>query len=83
MNEIDLIEIIERGLKVNKGTLNVESSKETVGEWDSLGHLGILLELDKVFSGKVASIEEMASADSVAKIFEILQVHSLIDTELV
>ncbi|MEJ2419585.1 MAG: acyl carrier protein [Exilibacterium sp.] len=83
MNDKGIIEIIERGLKVNKGSLTVESSRENVGEWDSLGHLGILIELDQSFSGKVAPIEEMANANSVEKIIQILREHSLVNAEIV
>ncbi len=65
-------------LNMPEGSITLESSSENTDEWDSLGHLSVLQELDKLFEGKIAGIEEMASADSVAKILPLLQKHSLI-----
>ena len=56
----------------------MDSSVENVEEWDSLGHLGVLVALDKAFDGKIGSIKEMATAGSVTKIIEILKTNSFI-----
>jgi acyl carrier protein len=49
-----------------------------IEEWDSLGHLAILVALDKKFNGKVSKIDEMASADTVKKIINLLKLNKLI-----
>ena len=49
-----------------------------IEEWDSFGHLGILVALDKKFDGKVASISEMASATTVKKMIDLLISNKLI-----
>ena len=49
-----------------------------IDEWDSFGHLEILVALDKKFDGKVASINEMASATTVEKIIKLLKIKKLI-----
>lgn len=78
MNEKDVIEIIEIALKLEDSHIDIDSSVNNVEEWDSLGHLGVLVALDKAFDGKVGSIKLMAEANSVAKILEILKANSLI-----
>lgn len=78
MNEEKVLKAIQVALDTPGGSISLESSSENTEEWDSLGHLSVLQELDKLFEGKIAGIEEMASADSVAKILALLQNHSLI-----
>ena len=78
MTEEKLLESIQVALGVPEGSITLESSSENTDLWDSLGQLSILQELDKLFEGKIAAIEEMASADSVTTIKSLLQMHSLI-----
>jgi len=78
MNEEKVPKAIQVSLNMPEGSITLESSSENTDDWDSLGHLSVLQELDKLFEGKIAGIEAMASADSVAKIFALLQKHSLI-----
>lgn len=77
-SEKNIIELIESALEVEKGILTEESALGSVESWDSLGHLSILAELDKHFDGKVAGINEMAEADSIKKILELLKNNSLV-----
>lgn len=77
-NEQKVIEIIQRSLELRDKMLTLEGSMMNVEEWDSLGHLGILSALDKSFDGKIAPIKEMAAADSVKKILQVLKDNSLI-----
>jgi acyl carrier protein len=74
--EEEIIGIIAKSLEV--GEININSSVENTEEWDSLGHLSILVALDKRFDGNLASIKEMAAASSVKSIFKILEDNSLI-----
>ena len=69
---------IETVLEMSSGSITIESSSENVKAWDSLGQLGILIALDKMFEGKVSKISEMALADSVKKILDLLEKNSLI-----
>jgi acyl carrier protein len=78
MNEEKLFKAIQFALDMKEGSITLESSSENTEGWDSMGQLSILQELDKLFEGKIAAIEEMASADSVATIKSLLQKHSLI-----
>ena len=65
-------------LSLPEGSISLKSSSENTDGWDSLGQLSILQELDTLFEGKVLTIAEFASADSVSKIMVLLQKHSLI-----
>ena len=80
MNENEVIKIIATALKLEDSQIDTNSSVDNLEEWDSLGHLGILAALDKAFDGKIASIKEMATADSADKIFQILKENSFIES---
>jgi len=80
MNGNEVIKIIATALKLEDSQIDTNSSVDNLEEWDSLGHLGILVALDKAFDGKIASIKEMATADSVDKIFQILKENSFIES---
>ena len=72
-----VIEIIEKALLLEPGILKEDSGSENTEEWDSLGQLSILVDLDKHFEGKISSISEMAKANSVQKILTILKENSI------
>ena len=78
MTKEKLLKSIQVALDMTEGSITLESSSENTEGWDSLGQLSILQQLDKLFEGKIAAIEEMASADSVGDIMTLLQKHSLI-----
>ena len=74
----EVIAIIETALEMKSGLLNETTRSEEVENWDSLGQLSILVALDKLFDGKIANLTQMAEADSMPKILDILKQHSLI-----
>lgn len=78
MSDNDVLEIIRKALNPKNQKITFDSSSDNVEEWDSLGHLGILVDLDKVFDNKVGQINEMAAAGSVKKILQLLRDNSLI-----
>jgi acyl carrier protein len=71
-----IINIIKSALQVDKVT--IDSSTDNLEEWDSLGHLSILVALDREFEGNLAGISDMATADSVKKIILILDNNNFI-----
>ena len=73
-----VLETMAKALEVPKDQLSAESSMQNQPAWDSLGHLNLLVALDKRFSGRVANISELAKATSVREIAEILQRHGLL-----
>jgi len=78
ITQSEVIAIIETALEMKSGLLNETTRSEEVENWDSLGQLSILVALDKLFDGKIANLTEMAEADSMPKILDILKQHSLI-----
>lgn len=76
--ESEVMSAIETALGLSPGSVTAESSMKNTDDWDSLNHLNILVALDTQFNGKVAEIEEMATANSVKNILSILRQHSLI-----
>jgi acyl carrier protein len=78
ITQSEVIAIIETALEMKSGFLNETTRSEGVENWDSLGQLSILVALDKLFDGKISNLTEMAEADSMPKILDILKQHSLI-----
>jgi len=76
MQEEIVINIIKSALQVDEVT--IDSSTDNLEEWDSLGHLSILVALDREFEGNLAGISDMATADSVKKIILILENNNFI-----
>ena len=71
--EEEVLKIIEEALKLGKGVININSNPNNVSEWDSLGHLNILMALDKKLDGKASGLSELAKAMSVKKIISVLK----------
>ena len=77
INQKTLFQIIENSLELKEGDVNLESSSSNINNWDSLGHLSILVAIDKETSGKAANISELASAQTVQTIFDVLKKNKL------
>lgn len=71
--EEEVLKIIEEALKLEKGAININSNPNNVSEWDSLGHLNILMSLDKRLDGKASGLSELAKAMSIKKIISVLE----------
>ena len=52
-------------MKVPPKKIKITSSDKDIEQWDSLGHLNILLNLDKKLKGKVIKIKSISEAYSV------------------
>ena len=66
MNKNHLKKIIKKNID-SKELINIESTT-----WDSLAHLNILMELEKIFPGKITSIEGIAEVDNYKDLENIL-----------
>ena len=71
--EEEVLKIVEKALELKKGTININSNPNNVSDWDSLGHLNILMSLDKRLDGKASGLSELAKAMSVKKIISVLK----------
>ena len=70
----DVCDLVAEALGVSKSLVNEDSSSADFAEWDSLGHLTILGELDEKFSDYYEESEELSSALSVKEIFTALNI---------
>ena len=66
MNKNQLKKIIKKSID-SKEVANIESDS-----WDSLAHLNILMELEKIFPRKIASIDGIAEANNYKNLENIL-----------
>ena len=66
MNKNQLKKIIKKNID-SKEVTNIEANA-----WDSLAHLNILMELEKVFPRKITSIEGIAEANNYKDLENIL-----------
>ena len=65
-------ELIARALEVEPGIIQESTRASEVEEWDSLGHISILSEIDKIFNNITERCPDLASANSVKDIYESL-----------
>lgn len=70
MNQNKIIEIVSKSLKSKK--ITPKSSSANTPEWDSLGHLSIIANLDKTTKGKTSKLN-LSGADSIIKLEKYLK----------
>ena len=77
--DIDVYKAISKILKTDEKKIINSKNLRDIDEWDSLNHLAILIQLDKMFGNKVAKISKMKDADSIFKIIKLLRENNLIE----
>jgi len=75
MTKEKLYEIIQSALNIE--SLSLSESMDNLEEWDSLAQLEIIINIDKETDGKASRIPELAVANSVEKLSEILDSNNL------
>ena len=68
----ELFKIIEEATESETGTIDMTSTSENVENWDSLGHLDILMRLREHFGEGYVEDERLGTVVSVEEIFSIL-----------
>ena len=74
-----VITCISKALKVPGSKVKDSSTDKDFERWDSLGHLEILMNLDKALKGKAIKINDLAQAHSVKKILLVLKKNNLLN----
>jgi len=64
-----LIELTGQIFEVNTTTLSLDSSRDTVPEWDSLAHLKLFLEIEEQFKMSF-SFDEIKNIKSLNEIYQ-------------
>ncbi len=72
-----IIKIVSKSTKVKIKDILLSSKMGDFEDWDSLGHLKILSEIDKVTKGKASRISNLAEQNSVGNIHKILKKNKL------
>ena len=73
-----VMEVVSAALGLPAGQLKDDDALGTIEEWDSLGHLNILMALENKFGAQVAKLTELSKATSVKKIVSVLQTHHVL-----
>ena len=73
IKEDDVLKVISTALEKSPASININSNSQNIDEWDSLGHLNILMLLEKKLKGKASNISELGKAFSVKKILSVLK----------
>ena len=69
----DVLEAIATGLDLEPDEVTLESSSETIEDWDSLGHLTVLSALDEASGGRTADLIDLTQVASVEEVLQILR----------
>ena len=64
------------GVKINKISINLKLNE--IEEWDSIGHLTLLSNLDKATKGKTSKIKGLGTQKSLKKIWDLLKKKGLV-----
>lgn len=67
------LKIVAYSLGVDQSSLTIHLSKDDISEWDSLGHLKLLLGLEEEFEIKF-SIEETGNLSSLKDICNLIEI---------
>ena len=67
MNKRNIIEIVSKHVKVSPDKIKEESSTETIDTWDSLAHIRIIMELEKLTNIKIQT-SDFGEYNSIKKL---------------
>lgn len=62
--EEKLMEVIAEALEIKKGLIDLDTAKDEVDEWDSLGHLIVISMIESEFNVKIP-FEEVSEINRV------------------
>tara|TARA_A100001011_G_scaffold398515_2_gene503229 strand:- start:11081 stop:11323 length:243 start_codon:yes stop_codon:yes gene_type:complete len=64
INDDEVLKVVGKVMKISKNKLSKDLKLGSIPEWDSLAHLNIYFELQKVFKKKI-SMQKAANVKSV------------------
>jgi acyl carrier protein len=70
--EEEILKVVSKALEVDLSEISIESTSNDFAEWDSLGHLNLLNELDNNFNNVADRVPELASVSSVKEIVDLI-----------
>ena len=72
IDENKLLRVIADGLDTDLSEISLSTKSSDLPQWDSLGHLTLLMKLDEEFDNLTEKVPEIASASSVEEIFNLI-----------
>ena len=70
--EQEILELISNALGSDLNEVTIESSSNDIDEWDSLGHLSILQELDIKYDNITERVPGFAAVSTVKEIIDLV-----------
>ena len=74
----DLCELVNEALSLEPGTTQPQSDSDSIKEWDSLGHLSVLVAIDEKANGAAREVTELSETMSVQGLYQILTRYQII-----
>ena len=68
--EQKILNVIAKALDIDVSKISLETTSNDLEEWDSLGHLSLLMELDNNFDNVSEKAPQLASASTVKEIVD-------------
>jgi acyl carrier protein len=68
--EQEIFNVIAKALDIDASQINIDTNSNDLEEWDSLGHLSLLMELDNNFDTVSEKAPQLASASTVKEIVD-------------
>lgn len=72
MKTSEVLKLIANALELNDEDITLASDRDNVDDWDSIGHLNILTDLDDLTDGMAVEMDELNEAFSVQDIVNVL-----------
>lgn len=73
MQQDQLCELVSRAIGVERSSVDIETKSMDLPEWDSLGHISVLMAIQEHFGESFQEDPALASAVSVKELYEVLQ----------
>ena len=72
ISENDLFKVVSKALSTELAEINMNSNSDNLPNWDSLGHIDLILEIRNHYGDDYKEDPRLSGASSVKEIFEIL-----------
>tara|TARA_Y100001968_G_C18999364_1_gene545160 strand:+ start:321 stop:554 length:234 start_codon:yes stop_codon:yes gene_type:complete len=72
MEKERLLKLFAQAVGVKEENISLETSTDSLQEWDSLGHLTFLSALDEETKGESSEISELTEAENLKEVNDIL-----------
>ena len=72
----ELLRVVAEGLELDLSDVSMDTKSSDLVDWDSLGHLNLLMKLDENFDDISEKVPNLASVSSVKEIYDLIKNHN-------